>query len=146
MALGAAAYFLFIALTMLSAAYHEYNVGIEEYAKYEREREGYKRKSADEVISKCPVADAGGLIEPECLKKALNSFIEKDTSDKDLQAQQDMAKWAFFTLIVGIGGVIISIGGVIGLFMSLHQTKRSINISETVGQAQVRPYLSVEFD
>lgn len=72
----------------------------------------------------------------ECAIDAVTANKEDQRAGYDLRAQQDMALWAFSILLVSIIGVIVSIGGLIGLFWTLRETRR-------IGQAQVRAYPAI---
>lgn len=135
-----------IILNALLEVYKIYDIKYRDYIAFSADRDEFIKKSSIDLLRKCAVMDGVNSASSECLQREIELYVKKDTENKDLQAQQEMANWALATVVVGIFGLITSIFGLIGLFLSLYQTRRSIKISETVGRTQTRAYLSVELD
>lgn len=79
----------------------------------------------------------------------IEAYRQEWREEQDLQAQQDMAKWAWFMMIVSLGGVSITAVGVVFVARTLIATReavaaanRTADEAKRIGEAQVRGYLS----
>jgi hypothetical protein len=100
-----------------------------------------------------------------CLYEVAQADPDADRSNYDLQAQQEMAVWAYGMLLVGIASTIITGVGVIFVALTLHLTRitakaaiaaaeqagqanvvaqDSVAEARRIGEAQVRSYLSIK--
>ena len=61
----------------------------------------------------------------------------------DLMAQQEMACWSGFAFMATLASLVVSALALIGLFISLGQTRRSLNITRSLGEAEARAYVHV---
>lgn len=131
------------------------NVGLETWHQYELSRQTYRenkqaaereaKDAADQIADKCQVFAQLSPAFRECLRNEIGAYQKQDTTNKDLQAQQDMAFWAFCTFAVGAASIAVGIGGLIALFMSLRQTRQAISLDREIGHAEVRAYLGIDF-
>ncbi|GHC79473.1 hypothetical protein [Limoniibacter endophyticus] len=62
----------------------------------------------------------------------------------DLAAQQTMAKWAMWTVIVSGASALVSAGALLGLFLSLRQTRRAMLEARFANEIQSQAYAFVE--
>lgn len=69
----------------------------------------------------------------------------------DLQAQMEMARWAWWVVVLTGISCALSAGALVGLFASLRQTKKAINTSmvtaadaRELGETQARAYLHIQ--
>jgi hypothetical protein len=115
---------------------HDANAAYQENA--ERDRD----KSADEIAETC--GELSILEFRQCVRSNLETHYRDQATNKDLEAQQNMAYWALWLLIASVFGLIISAVGVALLIASLRQTREAINDTKVIGQAEVRAYLVVE--
>lgn len=102
-------------------AIHEANAAYQKNAEYDRD------KSADEIAEDCQDPD---VVFRDCVRKNLESHYQDQATNKDLQAQQDMAFWAFWLLIASAAGIGISGFGVVLLIRSIG-LGRDANIEAT---------------
>ncbi|WP_276118396.1 hypothetical protein [Pararhizobium qamdonense] len=72
-------------------------------------------------------------------------------AEADLNAQQDMSKWAKLTLVVSAVGTAISAGGVIGLIITIRQTRIALDearagnaLTEENYRIDTRPWIIVK--
>jgi hypothetical protein len=135
---------LAFASQLIFGVWSQYEANRNAYRAYQEKAEQDQKKTADDIAKDCEVIPQISPALRDCLRKAILAYQKNDTTNKDLQAQQDMAFWALITAIVGAGGLLISIGGVYLLFQSLRQTRTAITNDREIGEAQVRAYLSVE--
>ncbi|MBY5845463.1 hypothetical protein GR239_13655 [Rhizobium leguminosarum] len=68
-------------------------------------------------------------------------YSEKDLEYKNSIIQERVANFAYWTVIVGFLGVLLSFGALWGLFRSLRQTKIAIGDNREFGEKQTRAYL-----
>ncbi|MGQ2905868.1 MAG: hypothetical protein ACT6RL_18890 [Neoaquamicrobium sediminum] len=79
----------------------------------------------------------------KCAIEAVQADAESERSQHDLNAQQDMAEWAYALLLVSVASIILSMIGLVALFVSLAQTRQAIKDGREIGEAQVQAYLSL---
>lgn len=86
----------------------------------------------------------------ECAKEIIAANRESERGERDLQAQEAMARWTFVMGGVAAFGVLISLIGVGLVYVTFRETRRAADagleansIARETGQAQVRCYLSV---
>ncbi len=77
-----------------------------------------------------------------CTEK-YNAAIQKVRDDDDLRAQQEMADWASYTVIIGSIGVILSFGGLLFVYGTLQQTAQTAAISNRQLIADNRPWIQI---
>lgn len=128
--------------------------GLGIWSGYDGKREAYhqEKQRADReqdqasrnIAAKCSVPDAPVDIVTECLAAEMEAYQDRQNTDQDLQAQQDMAYWAFLMFVASALSLPVSIGGLLLLLRSLRQTERAISTDREVGHAQVRAYVSIE--
>lgn len=121
-----------------------YELDRQAYRDYQQQSEREQQQSARKIADRCNVILEPGMTFHDCVLKELLSYQKQDVSDKDLQAQQDMARWAFWMLIPTSVGLPISVGGLWMLWRSLQQTREAISTDREVGHAQVRSYITAE--
>jgi hypothetical protein len=111
------------------------------YQSYTREAEAQQQEAADGIARECAVAPPALL--NECLREEIAAHQSRDTDNKDLEAQQEMAFWARWVVYVGFMGLPISMVGLAALVISLAQTRTAIRDTREIGEAQTRAYLHV---
>jgi hypothetical protein len=79
------------------------------------------------------------------------SALEDERAEKNLQSQEDMAKWAGRMFFVGLSETLVTLIGVVLVALTLWQTKRAADAAkQTLGltdknsKLELRAYLSVE--
>mgnify|MGYP003644871014 FL=1 len=100
-------------------------------------------------IEQCPADSKASL--RECIEEIIASAHENHRSEQDLNAQRDMAKWAFWLLVFTVAQIPIGIVGLIVLLVTLRQGKEGLEkardsnvIAKKVGEAQVKAYVRAE--
>ena len=118
------------------------------HADYQKNAQA-QRDAASEIIAKTCVRIDGTVI-PECLTKEIGTYYQQQATNQDLKAQQDMAYWAMWLLILGVGQVGISGFGIYFIWDSLRlnrvMAKAAIDanaVTREIGKAEVRAYLRV---
>lgn len=124
--------------------WHQYELSRDAYRQYQHATKSDQDKAADEIASNCSVVTQVNPALRDCLREAVLAYQKKNNTNQDLEAQKDMAYWAFVTALVGGFGLLISVGGLYLLFQSLRQTRQAITNDRAIGEAQVRAYLTVE--
>lgn len=99
-------------------------------------------------------------LDRDTLREVIRASIADDRAVRDLRAQEDMARWAFWMLVVA---VVSTAGGLAGLFLiwkTLDATRAavreaeaatlaaqaSVKIAEGASQAQLRAWLQLDVD
>lgn len=136
------------------------------------EQQSDQRKEAagaqpDTTEEECKIVSA--ITALDCAAKKIAATRSEKREEADLQAQQEMSRWALGTFIFAGVGILTSIAGVLLVFDNLRllrlqmkqagkdaaaqkkrfddelaQLKRANEIAETNGQAQTRCYLAIE--
>ncbi|RFB95288.1 hypothetical protein B5K11_10110 [Rhizobium leguminosarum bv. trifolii] len=130
------------------------NFGLSVYSAYEQNRRTYhdekskadaeRKKATDEIAARCNVILLPGETLRSCIAREVNAYEEKANTDKDLEAQQDVAFWAQAQFWLTITGTAISILGLWFVWQSLRQTRQAISNDREVGHAQVRAYVMID--
>lgn len=66
--------------------------------------------------------------------------------EADLQAQQDMSRWALLLFYASVVGIIWSAGGIYLLFQTLRETRLMTEATREVGEAQLRPFVDLKLN
>lgn len=133
------AFVCFIIIVIVAiATWREVQVYRLEHAEQRQAVTQNEAETANEYLRICRQNRGSGFL--ALLDCAINSFDANRNSQRakyDLEAQQDMAEWAFALLLVSIPGVAISIAGLVVLFWSLAQTRITIRDNREIGEAQL---------
>lgn len=121
-------------------------------SRYQQNAENDRAKSAVEISETC--RDLGVNEFRQCIADRLESHYQEQATNKDLQAQQDMAYWAMLLLGVSVVGVLVSGGGVVLLVATIRQGKMGLGkatdaviaAQETnaIMRQEQRPWLTLE--
>jgi hypothetical protein len=123
------------------------------YATYQQYAEDDRTKAAIEAAETCQDLP---LIElRECIGDQLQAYYHDQATNKDLQAQQDMAFWAFWLFAVSIVGLLVSVAGVallirsisLGLDANIQATKaaNAANEANHILRDENRAWIKIEF-
>lgn len=135
----------------------------EQYAKIHQVYSGYQ-KSADEDRGKA--AEKAGracigvapAILTHCIANEINAYDKQQATNKDLQAQQDMALWAFFAALAAFATVGVTGVGVWYVRHTLDATRaavveaakasdaatKAVEITRDTAERQLRAYVGVD--
>lgn len=122
-------------------------------ARYQQNAENDRKKPAVEISEAC---DDLGINEfRQCIADKLETHYQEQSTNEDLQAQQDMAYWAMLLLGVSAVGVLVSVGGVMLLIATIRQGKLGLEKStdavvaaqeaNAIMRQEQRPWLQFEF-
>lgn len=122
---------------------------LSEYAEVHRANAAYQqnaehdRSAASEVISKtCFNADFA--IFSKCITEKIAAYYHQQSTNQDLQAQQDMAYWAKTIFFLGIAQLAFSGFGIYFIWRSLELNRDAVTIARETMIAQTRPWLKFE--
>jgi hypothetical protein len=100
-----------------------------------------------EVARDCSEGPASAHL--ECLSEALSN-ISVSWDELDLVAQQSIVNYEFWSLIIATFGLLLSAGGIIFIYNSLVEARKSsaiamrgVEATWRTGQAQIRAYIGV---
>lgn len=113
----------------------------EQHSEYQRAKHSKAEQAVSEAYARCQVGSAPADWSEQCLIEQVRAYAEAYDTNEDLRAQRDMAFWALVMAFVSAGGLLLSAIGLMGLFMSLHQTRRAISDTRELGEAEIRAYL-----
>lgn len=82
-------------------------------------------------------------LEFECSEIGNPSSTQSDYTQYDLNAQQDMAIWAYAMALASGVGLIITLAGLVYVARTLAATRETVETTREIGRKQVRAYLSV---
>ena len=120
-------------------------------AAYQQNSGKDRQKSADEIAQAC--RDLSFFKSRQCVRDNLESHYQDQAANKDLQAQQDMAFWAMWLLIISVFGIGVSAVGVAFLIMTIRQGKAGLskagdavmaaNAANQIMRDEQRPWISI---
>lgn len=133
-----------------------------ERTRYEQQRTADYAQNAEAHIQRtCVGMDA--VAQAVCIREIVKATNEHQRAERDLSAQQEMARWALYMLIATVATVIVTGVGVYYVRRTLAESVRATNaavdaakaglkaneiaedaaiLGRRMGQAQVRAYLS----
>lgn len=79
----------------------------------------------------------------ECIQKVLDTSGEQQLAEFDLAAQQEVAEWTKWVLVVSVVSSFITMVGIYFVWLTFGEARKTNNIAMEVGQAQVRAYISL---
>jgi hypothetical protein len=103
----------------------------------------YKVETVEQYFDVCIKEDTSIVNISKCFSQSIDANRNAQRSQYDLQAQQDMAEWAYALFLLTMAGLIVSVAGLIFLFWSLRQTRTAIKDNREIGEAQTRAYIYV---
>ena len=77
------------------------------------------------------------------MQEVIESSRDDQRSERDLQAQRDMARWAMWLLIATLVQIPIGIAGLIALLVTLDHGQKALAHAKTASDTQLRPYLAM---
>lgn len=141
--------FLIVAGGAFSVLLGKYAEVQQVYATYQHNAQSDREKAKDKIAESCSNAEGASLA--RCISNGLDAYANQQASNKDLQAQQNMAFWAACMFGVGILEVGATLVGIFLVWKTLDATKQELAIAKVsaeestrIGKAQVRGYLSVD--
>jgi hypothetical protein len=116
----------------------------------------YRRDTEQQILEACAVAELTAM--RECVTEKVQASEENQRASYDLYAQNAVARWTFWMLILGLAGTGITGVGLYYLAANLNEMKEqralgqkaidaaneANNVARDMGQAQVRAYLHIE--
>jgi hypothetical protein len=102
----------------------------------------YQTETSEDYSSGCFKKGVAFSDSIKCLINSIDANREAQRSKYDLQAQQEMAEWAYAIALLTIVSTVIGAIGLVALFASLFQTRTSIKDNREMGEAQTRAYLT----
>jgi hypothetical protein len=149
----------FCAIALLGTVFLAYNIGSSQGTHQGAQQEAarqYSQNAYQDALRACAGGEEAAAI--ECIREAVISSEEQSNSRQDLQAQQDMADWAFWMLIATCFTLGVTALGVWFVKRTLDATLQAVEdtgrateemrkanaIAQKMGEIQVRAYLSIE--
>lgn len=141
---GNAAGLTLCAIVALTAAYVAWGWGLTSGQRAEADRTAYQRaRYAEEYIDRaCVGMDRAALI--ECIQDAINSSREDQRAEYDLNAQEEMARWAWWLLMTSVLTVFTAGIGIYYVQASLVEARTATMVNREIGEAQARAYLAIK--
>lgn len=113
----------------------------EQRVRNEQATNTYAQQTVDRIQNECG-ADLGSLEVRQCLDEIIQAEGDQSPSERDLDAQENMAR---FTRVMGwtaLIGVVLGLGSVILIWRTLRETQRMASDAREIGEKQVRANLS----
>jgi hypothetical protein len=79
-----------------------------------------------------------------CTINVQTSEPSEKYTEYDLQAQQDMAEWAFVMFVASLLGVIVTGTATVYVALTLHEARRTTDVTRQIGMDQSRAYVQAE--
>lgn len=104
----------------------------------------YENRSKERISTECP--DVSGIDRAKCVNEIVNAEAEIYRGYKDLQAQQEAAKWALWMVVVGIVSTAFTGAGIVLVWHTLREavaTNEAAQKSVAIALADQRPWLKL---
>lgn len=118
----------------MSADYAERRIDAESRASQ------YAHSAAERIQRACRGIEGAAL--SECAAEQIETTRENERGEYDLQAQQDMADWAFWMTFVAVCSLALGVAGLWLVRETLLATRETVNETRRIGEAQVSAYLT----
>ncbi len=113
---------------------------------YDAQANGYAgqyREATRQRIDECFRKGGPSPATTRCVEEAVTTGHEDQRSEGDLNAQRDMANWAWWLLIATFAQIPFTAVGIILLLRNIQQADAALIEARRIGEAQTRAYLSV---
>jgi len=146
---------LTLALTLIAVLAIAYGLFDQSYLQkrrrhyeYQIQAQDYQRRASQDITEACVgIADRPASFRA-CIQKQIEAYDANQRGDEDLRAQQDMALWAFWSLLVSSGAVCTTILGIYYVKQTLEankaavdQARLAVDIAARAHMAESEPFL-----
>ena len=134
---GPAAYLILFVVLVPIAALVSWQLGSIHVQRLENEYRAayYEQYAEDRVARECAGLAGPPLI--KCVHEEIESAREHERSERDIDAQMQMAKWAFWLLILSVFTVIVTGLGVVFVWQNLEEDRKA-------NKAGLRAYVGID--
>lgn len=101
----------------------------------------YAEHSEKRISDECTNRELAAF--SKCVKEIVEATNEHQRSENDLSAQQAMADWAYWMMIVSVAGFFVGASGVVLVALILAETREAVRVTREIGQDQSRAYVHV---
>lgn len=138
---GVAAALVLGSIVALLAGYVSWGWGLMSWQRDDADRRAYQRAEyAESYIERaCIGMDRARLI--ECIKESIDTSREDQRSEYDLNAQENMGRWAWWLLMTSIATVFTAGVGIYYVRETLIEGQRASDVAREMGQRQIRAYV-----
>ena len=140
-ALSAGTVFVFMVGVITAAILGQYAKVHETNAAYQQNAENDRRGSSEEIAETCGGREGSAF--RTCIAETLETYYTEQATNKDLQAQQNMAFWAKWMMYVSAATAAVTAAGVWYVARTLEETRRANEIMGKAYLTDQRPWLSV---
>ncbi len=149
LAIGALCAAIFVQCGLLAALYLQGTSA----GRHQAEAQGYSAEYPADTDARVEECFEQSLVSgaKDCVEDAVGASREAQRSEKNLSAQQDMAQWAWWLLIVSILQVPIGLGGLLALLASLAQGREALErarqaneVTRSAMVADTRAWITVD--
>ncbi|MBL8903901.1 MAG: hypothetical protein JNK83_11485 [Rhizobiales bacterium] len=95
----------------------------------------YAANTENQIADRCTMTDLSAL--QACVNEIVKTSYENQRADYDLVAQNAVARWTFWLLILGIVGTVLTAIGVFFLQANLSEMKQQRAISKSAADAAI---------
>ena len=137
---------IFGAIVALTFCTVSIGYGLLEAAKYEQQANDkigeYTKYTRDKVTQAC--VGVAKIDKIKCVNESFEAKREYEYNQSDLVAQRQSALWAYIMAAAAVFGIALSAGGMVLVYTTFREARKSNEIAQQIGQAQTRCYLSVK--
>jgi hypothetical protein len=116
------------------------------YSGYQKTADADRRKAAEEAGRACVGVSPSAL--SHCIADQIQTYDKQQATNQDLQAQQDMAFWAFWAVLVSSSSVVVTGLGIWYVRQTLEANRKAVVAAETAvavtretSERQLRAYV-----
>ncbi|NUB42968.1 hypothetical protein GEU84_001095 [Fertoebacter nigrum] len=114
----------------------------EQRVRYEEASRSYADQAAERIKRDCG-ADLAAASLRDCIRKEIEAAEDSKRAERDLDAQETMARFTRVMGYTGLIGLALGVGSVYLIWATLSETQRMAKITRDIGQKQVRAYIAV---
>ena len=114
----------------------------EQRVRYERTAADYAGQTAQRIERKCGASLQGQAV-AECMAEVISTSREDVRAERDLDAQEMMARFTRLMGWTGLFGLFVGIASIILVWRTLLATQQMARDTRQIGEAEVRAYIKI---
>ncbi len=123
------------------AAWDTATVLTEQRVRNEQATQAYTEQTIQRIQNECG-SDLDTLAVRSCLSEIIQADNDNSRAERDLNAQEVMARFTRIMGWVGVLGIFVGCGSIYLIWQTLRETQSMANDTREIGEAQVRAYIA----
>lgn len=132
----------FVAIVIFGLIWDYSSLLTEQRIRYEESARRYTEQAIDWIEARCEVELPPSALR-SCIFQEIESAEDQQRSERDLDAQESVARSTRTMMWTALIGLVLGVGSVYLIWGTLRETQRMAEITRDVGKRQLRAYVTV---